>query len=415
MTPAHYDPWTRVRTFHDLPADEVISALQKEIRRGHAENAAVLAYEMLITSSELERKLWDRLCVISAEDVGFGELQAPILVTTLWDLAQRFHYGEGDRNLFAIHAVRYLATRPKDRSSDEMLNWIRRAVDRDQGLRPTIPDYAIDMHTARGQAMGRDQRHFWEVGSRVCPEVADRDTTYRQRVLKMLGERGIVLTGHRGAAKLEPENTLRAMRKAIALGVDQIELDVHLTRDQQLVVMHDDKVDRTTNGHGPVGEFSLEELRQLDAGQGERVPTLQEVIDLVGDRAVLQIELKGEGTAAPTVRLIEANGLADKVLFTSFAHERLREVRQLNPRIRLAALWVAPPPDVCQQALDMGAEAIHIQHQHITPEVVRQVHESGLQIRAWNPDTEEEILRVADLGVDAIGSNRPDLLVKLLR
>ncbi len=414
MAHVTFDPWTRVRTARDLPADEVISAVQKEIRRGHSENAAVLAYEMLITSAELERKLWDRLCVISAEDVGFGDLQAPILVKTLWDLAQRFQYGEGDRHLFAIHAVRYLSTRTKDRSSDEMLNWIRRAMEQ-ENLRPEIPDYAIDMHTARGQAMSRGARHFWEEGARVHPELPGRETSYRERVLKLIHKHRIVLTGHRGAAKLEPENTLRAMRKALDLGVDQIELDVHLTKDGHLVVIHDEKVDRTTNGHGLVRDFLLQDLQHLDAGQGEPIPTLQEVIDLVGDHAVLQIELKGEGTAEPTVRQIEANGLAEQVLFTSFAHERLREVRRLNPRIRLGALWVTPPADACQQTMAMGAEGLHIQHQHITPDLVRQAHECGLQIRAWNPDTEEEIQRVADLGVDAIGSNRPDLLVNLLR
>src|SRR5262245_47650731 len=113
-----FDPWTRARTVHDLAADEVISALQKELRRGNEENAAMLAYEMVATSAELERKLWDRLAVISIEDVGFGEVNAPVFIHALEALSKRFEYGAGDRALFAIHAVRYLATRQKDRSSD---------------------------------------------------------------------------------------------------------------------------------------------------------------------------------------------------------------------------------------------------------------------------------------------------------
>lgn len=181
------DPWTRVRTRHDLPADEVISALQKEIRRGNVENAATIAYEMISTSPELERKLWDRLLIISVEDVGLGEPQAPTLTAALESIATRFVYGEGDRELAAIHAVRYLATRLKERGSDELLGWIRHAT-QDGSLRPQIPDYAIDMHTMRGAAQGRGPRHFFEEAARVSPEIDDRDTTYRDRVVELLDE-----------------------------------------------------------------------------------------------------------------------------------------------------------------------------------------------------------------------------------
>lgn len=182
-----FDPWTQVKTIHGLAADEVISALQKEIRRGNAENACLLAYELVATSEDLERKLWDRLCVISVEDVGFGEPAAPVLIEALERMTHRYRYGEGDRALFAIHATRYLAARQKDRSSDEMLNWIKRAME-DEGLRPAIPDYALDMHTARGQAMGRGVRHFLEEGARVAPELANRDAHYREKLLQQIGD-----------------------------------------------------------------------------------------------------------------------------------------------------------------------------------------------------------------------------------
>ncbi len=180
-----FDPWTHVRTIHGLAADEVISALQKEIRRGNSENACLLAYEMLTTSEDLERKLWDRLCVIAVEDVGFAEISAPVLVESLERMSRRYRYGEGDRMLFAIHAVRYLCTRHKDRSSDEMLSWLRRAVE-EGGLRPTIPDYALDMHTARGQAMGRDLQHFLAIGAQVHPEWPARDRSYLERLLRQI-------------------------------------------------------------------------------------------------------------------------------------------------------------------------------------------------------------------------------------
>jgi replication-associated recombination protein RarA len=114
-TPYNGDPWTLARTLHDFPADEVISSLQKEVRRGNTENAALLAYEMLTTSAELEEYLWGRLQVISVEDVGFGEPQAPILIETLYQMHHRLPRPRGDRYLYAIHAVRYLCACQKER------------------------------------------------------------------------------------------------------------------------------------------------------------------------------------------------------------------------------------------------------------------------------------------------------------
>lgn len=181
------DPWVNVTTSNGLQADEVISSLQKEIRRGELENAVKLAYEMIGTSPELEAKLWERLKVISVEDIGWGDLNAPLLIDTL----DRFHLelerGRADRTLFALHAVRYLCTRFKDRSSDEMTVWVTRGAAGGQ-MAPEIPDYALDQHTQRGRVMGRGSRHFYEEASRVSPELPDRDTTYLERLLSGLDE-----------------------------------------------------------------------------------------------------------------------------------------------------------------------------------------------------------------------------------
>lgn len=179
------DPWVDVKTFHGFQADHVISALQKEIRRGNTENAALLAYEMIITSSALEDFLWLRLKVISVEDIGFGELLAPVLIQNLFEMNSACTRGDSARKLYAIHAVRYLCSCRKDRSTDEMSNWINHISRLGQAL-PVIPDYALDMHTADGQKKGRGRRHFLEEASRVIPEVPDRDRTYRERILKML-------------------------------------------------------------------------------------------------------------------------------------------------------------------------------------------------------------------------------------
>ena len=179
------DPWVDVKTFNGFQADHIISALQKEIRRGNAENAALLAYEMIITSPALEDYLWHRLKVISVEDIGFGEVLAPVLIQSLFQMSSACDRATGERKLYAIHAVRYLCACRKDRSSDEMINWINHASKRGD-LMAVIPDYALDMHTAEGQKKGRGRRHFFEEASRVNPEAPDRDRTYLERILKML-------------------------------------------------------------------------------------------------------------------------------------------------------------------------------------------------------------------------------------
>src|SRR5215212_6839941 len=141
----------------------------------------------------------------------------------------------------------------------------------------------------------------------------------------------MIVVGHRGAAALEPENTLRAFRRGIELGCDYLECDVHLTRDGQLAVIHDETVDRTTDGHGPVSAFTFEELRQLDAGQGERIPSLEEVLETVRGHVRVLVELKGAGVEEAAVAVVIAMKMAEHVTFTSFQLDRIARVRQISP------------------------------------------------------------------------------------
>ena len=179
------DPWQRTTTEHGFAADEVISALQKCLRRGMLDNALLLGWEMFVTSPELEDKLWSRLCVIAVEDVGFGNLQAPVLIETLFQQHLRYPRPLGDRFLFAAHAIRVIATSAKDRSSDDMVNWAMRGMALGEFL-PEIPDFALDMHTGRGQHMGRDYRFFMEEASKVIPEINDGDQRYRDWIMAAL-------------------------------------------------------------------------------------------------------------------------------------------------------------------------------------------------------------------------------------
>ena len=173
-----FDPWTKVKTLHDLAADEVISAFQKAVRRGELEEATLLAYEMYATSEELEEWLWHRLQVISVEDVGSGSFMEPVIVDAVYRMHARVPRGRGDRFLFAVHAIRALVGATKDRTSDELANWAAGITRSGQRL-PRIPDHALDMHTQRGREMGRDLLHFLETGAHVNNEIPHKDTTYR--------------------------------------------------------------------------------------------------------------------------------------------------------------------------------------------------------------------------------------------
>jgi replication-associated recombination protein RarA len=180
------DPWTRVQSLHGLPGDELRSALQKSIRRGLLENALLVGYELFQTGPDAERLLWERLQIISVEDVGFGRLESPVLVEALHRMHDQFPWPGGERFLFAAHAIRLLVTSPKDRTTDELVNWVSHLVD-DEDVRPEIPDVALDVHTRRGQQMGRGLAHFLADGAQVENEVQDRDLTYRRRLLALHG------------------------------------------------------------------------------------------------------------------------------------------------------------------------------------------------------------------------------------
>lgn len=178
-----YDPWRKITTRNGIQGDLVVSALQKSIRRGMTEEAVAVAYEMYITSEQFEDKLWRRLQAISVEDVGFGDLSAPVLINTLNQMRQNFPYTDGDRPIFFVHAIRYLAAAKKDRTSDNLKNIV--ITEFAYGRTPDIPDFALDMHTEQGRAMGRDFKHFLAEGSRVENELPVEES-YKARLLALL-------------------------------------------------------------------------------------------------------------------------------------------------------------------------------------------------------------------------------------
>ncbi|SHK18719.1 MgsA AAA+ ATPase C terminal [Clostridium cavendishii DSM 21758] len=177
------DPWARVKTRNGLNADEVISSLQKSIRRGMVEEACEYAYELYISSPQLEEKLWRRLITITVEDIGMGDVNAPILINNLSQMRKQFEYADGDRPIYFIHAIRYLCACEKDRSSDLLKNIIIKGFA--MGKVPEIMDVALDKHTARGIEMGRDSFHFLHEASKVIPQLKV-DNNYKKRYEEIL-------------------------------------------------------------------------------------------------------------------------------------------------------------------------------------------------------------------------------------
>lgn len=218
--------------------------------------------------------------------------------------------------------------------------------------------------------------------------------------------------GHRGAMGHEPENTLRSFRRAIELGADAVELDVQFV-DDRLVVFHDRFLGRTTNGFGFLVRKRFDELRELDAGKGERIPTLAEVLDLVARRVWVNIELKGPGTAKPTVALLEQYVVHhgwrwDDFLISSFDHDQLRAVQRLQPALRLGVLFNKSAHDAVDRAAALGAYSLHLPRLGVKAESVHAAHAASLKVFAYTVNALHDLARMHRLGVDGVFTNYPD-------
>lgn len=223
------------------------------------------------------------------------------------------------------------------------------------------------------------------------------------------------IMGHRGTPREEPENTLRSLRRALEIGVDAVEVDVHLSRDGRVVVIHDDTVDRTTNGHGRVRDLTFAELRKLDAGKGERLPSLEEVIDLVRGRAHLVVEVKDPAAGLPVLRIFQEREIFPEAHVISFWHPLVKALKEQEPRLRTGILLVGCPVDPAGLAQAAKAEALVLNYAYVTPELVAAAHAHGLLVYVWNIDDVETLKAYLPLNLDGIGSNRPDLIVEYIK
>ncbi|MCM0665063.1 glycerophosphodiester phosphodiesterase [Flavobacterium tyrosinilyticum] len=218
---------------------------------------------------------------------------------------------------------------------------------------------------------------------------------------------------HRGAKAYEPENTLQAFQKALDLNSDGIELDVHVSSDGHIIVIHDETIDRTANGKGLVNDFTLAELKSFLIDGKYQIPTLNEVFDLVDKKCFINIELKGLGTATKVVALIEEyisvkNWNYNHFIISSFEWNMLEETSNLNPNIPIGVLTEEDIDIALAFAEKIKAKAIHPDFQLLNKENVHQMQEKGFLVLPWTVNTKEDIQKVKSYNVNGIISDNPD-------
>ncbi|MFE6774992.1 glycerophosphodiester phosphodiesterase [Streptomyces sp. NPDC057702] len=213
--------------------------------------------------------------------------------------------------------------------------------------------------------------------------------------------------GHRGVMGVEPENTLRSFVRADHEGLDVIELDLHLSKDGALVVMHDAEVDRTTDGSGAIRDLTLAELRGLDAGQGERVPVFEEVVDAV--KAPIQAEIKDAAAARALADVLTARDLTERVEVISFHDEAVAEMATLLPGVRTGLVASRYGLDVIDRALDARAGLLALNIRRLTLELVDRAHAADLRVTAWTVNTPEHLKIARGMGLDGVTTDYPEI------
>jgi glycerophosphoryl diester phosphodiesterase len=217
--------------------------------------------------------------------------------------------------------------------------------------------------------------------------------------------------GHRGARAYAPENTLTSFKKALEIGVDAIELDVRKTKDNQLVVIHDDNVKRTTNGDGLVCELTLKDIKGFSAEGGEKIPTLEEALDFLDKKVKVLVELKEEGIEKQVLSVIHERDLEKNVVITSFSETALKEVRELNDKVETGLIY-AKHKNPIKAALDLKANYLVAIYRFVHTANVEKAHENGLKVVVWTINNPEEVEAYIKKGVDGIASDKPDILMK---
>ncbi|MDI6723904.1 MAG: glycerophosphodiester phosphodiesterase family protein [Methanobacterium sp.] len=211
------------------------------------------------------------------------------------------------------------------------------------------------------------------------------------------------IIAHRGASYFEPENTLRSIKRAIEMNADYVEVDVRMSKDKELIIMHDADISRTTNGTGLVKDKTLLELKEYDAGNGEEIPTLDEVLETVKNKIKLVVEIKEPGTEEKIVEKIIANKLKDTII-TSFFHKAVKNV--MDSDINAGIIFVGQPVNVGQMASAANANIIFPSYRYMDEELVKDAKRYGLSVYPWAIDDPEIFEKFVRMNVDGIVTNK---------
>jgi glycerophosphoryl diester phosphodiesterase len=252
----------------------------------------------------------------------------------------------------------------------------------------------------------------------------------QMRVPYWRGKYPVMVIAHRGFSGAAPENTLASFSKAVEIGSDMIELDVQLSRDGKVVILHDDTLERTTNGRGRAADFPLAELKELDAGSwfspqfsGQRIPTLKEALDLARGRILVNIEIKNPTHGQyPVTELSERAlqeatraGMVDQVIFSSFNAAALEWIREKDPRVWLALLYHKPWDSLREVTRDNEYPVLNLRHSYLTGNKIAKIHQEGVKLNVYTLNSEEELERFVSWKADGIITNHPDRLLRILR
>ena len=234
----------------------------------------------------------------------------------------------------------------------------------------------------------------------------------------------IHIIAHRGASAYEPENTLRAFERAIEMGATMLELDVHISRDGYPVVIHDAELSRRTNGRGWIADLTLDEIQQFDAGLGERVPSLAEVVELARGRAQLYIDLKGQNTPETVVNVLRDQDFCAGAIAGSFYPWLTQKVKFLEPSVRTSVLIRDQDreTDFVEWALAVEADYVHpcwenvspTPHKRLTPDLIDSIRQRGFGIFIWHEERPDELRELVKMDVDGICTDTPDNLARIL-
>jgi len=233
---------------------------------------------------------------------------------------------------------------------------------------------------------------------------------------------------HRGFSGRAPENTVAAIREAIAIGADMAEIDVTLTADERVVVIHDETLQRTTNGSGNVADHSFDEIRSLDAGSwfapqfaGEKIPTLGEVLDTTKGRILLNVEIKSEavdrGISDKVAAAIRERGMTNQVIVSSFSPTALEQMHEVAPEIRTAVLYnpeLQRGEDPVEIVRGLGASVFNIRGSRLKAKMLRSCREHGIPVGVYTVDKPKRMKRWVKKGIDAIFTNHPDRVLEVL-